>query len=61
MSALGHYWHSLLLLFWSRASSTYCYEHENLKKHITILDGEAFQVCMLMNTISPVVTVQCWS
>lgn len=32
-----------------------------IEKRITILDGEPFQVCLLMDTTSPVVTVQCWS
>lgn len=32
-----------------------------IEKRITILDGESFRVCLLLDTTSPVVTVQCWS
>lgn len=32
-----------------------------IEKRITLLDGESFRVCLLLDTTSPVVTVQCWS
>lgn len=52
----------LLLLFWSRASSTYFYENENFKKLMSIFSqAEAVQVCKLIDAVSAVVMVQEWS